>query len=64
MTDMHEAFKRFIQENDGFAFYRLNKLFWQSVVDASLELTDGNQTKACEMLGINRATFRKYNDSP
>jgi len=57
MTDIKEAFKKVIEENNGFAFNKLNKMFWETVIDASLELSNGNKTKASEMLGISRTTF-------
>ena len=52
--------KEFIQNNEGVAFYKLHKMFLENIVDASLELTNGNKSKASEMLGISRETFRGY----
>ena len=60
--ELHEAFKKVIIENEGHAFHKLNKMFWESIIDASLDITNGNRTKAAEMLGINRNTFRSHDD--
>lgn len=62
MNDVHEAMKKFIVENNGFAFNKLNSLFWESVINASLELSNDNQKKAAEMLGVSRVTFKTYMD--
>jgi len=60
--ELHEAFKKVIVENEGYAFHKLNKMFWESVIDASLDVTNGKKTKAAEMLGISRATFKTHMD--
>lgn len=57
MNKMKDAFKTVITENDGHAFHVLNKIFWQTVIDSSLELTNGNKTKAAEILGISKTTL-------
>ena len=61
-TSVHDAMKEFIQNNEGVAFHKLQQMFLENIVYATLELTNGNKSKASEMLGISRVAFRGYCD--
>ena len=60
--NMKDIFKEIMKENDGYSFQVLNKMFWETVIDASLEITDGHRSNASKMLGVSRVTFKNKID--
>ena len=52
--------KKFILENEGFASIKAHKEFRYQLCNDALELCNGNKTKASEMLGISRTTFKEW----
>lgn len=52
--------KQFILENNGFASVKAHKEFRYQLCQDALELCNGNKTKAAEMLGISRTTFKEW----
>ena len=52
--------KQFILENDWFASVKAHKEFRYQLCNDALELCNGNKTKAAEMLGISRTTFKEW----
>jgi len=51
-----------IDSNRGFAFSKLEKMFWFEVLSKTLRRTGGNKTRAADLLGINRSTLKKWCD--
>lgn len=51
-----------IDNNRGFAFSKLEKMFWFEVLSKTLRRTGGNKTRAADLLGINRSTLKKWCD--
>ena len=54
--------KEFILNNNGFASIKAHKEFRYQLCQDALELCNGNKTKAAEMLGISRTTFKEWVD--
>lgn len=55
-------FEDFIKENAGHAHHRALKEFYYQLISDALRITKGNNTKAAELLGLNRETMRKWRD--
>ena len=53
-SEMLEA----IKTKQGYAFSVIEEKFWIDLLTVTLEQTEGNATKAADILGINRGTFR------
>ena len=49
--------KHYIETKKGHAFAHLQEQFWLEIINESLSMTNGNATKASQILGINKATF-------
>jgi len=47
-----------IKTKQGYAFSVIEEKFWIDLLTVTLEQTEGNATKAADILGINRGTFR------
>lgn len=47
-----------IKTKKGYAFSVIEEKFWIDLLTVTLEQTEGNATKAADILGINRGTFR------
>lgn len=54
--------KEFILNNNSFASVKAHKEFRYQLCQDALELCSGNKTKAAEMLGISRTTFKDWVD--
>lgn len=52
--------QKFILENEGFASVKAHKEFRYQLCKDALELCNGNKTKAAELLGIGRETFKGW----
>lgn len=49
---------KILEERSGHAFMVLEELFWRDLLNKSLEKTQGNVNKSCDILGISSTTFR------
>lgn len=58
-----EALDQYFQQLNGYDCYGLHQLVMREVevplIQAALDYADGNQTRAAQLLGINRGTLRR-----
>lgn len=55
---LESALKQFLENNQG--KQNVDRLLKKELVKVALVKSYGNQTKAAEMLGINRGSLRRY----
>jgi DNA-binding NtrC family response regulator len=61
-TALHERLVENTPRGDSSLYHEIVGVVEASLVDEALTITNGNQVKASEMLGVNRATLRKKAD--
>lgn len=53
-------YKQFIKDNSGHAHHRAIKQFYKHLITDALTLSNGNKSKAAQMLGITRMRLRMW----
>jgi DNA-binding NtrC family response regulator len=61
-TALHERLVEKTPEGESSVYHEIVGVVETSLVDEALTITNGNQVKAAELLGVNRATLRKKAD--